>query len=271
MEWYYGRGNEDVTVPEDEEGLRSWGDRWPSWVGNCNSSSEVEQLHHPIILSSQQSDDWDVHLKDLPKIQEADDIFFDSLFKVGEGSENIAQTSSWNDAMTFDFGDYVRDTTSTPHFSHQQELEAEIRMFEQQSDQCEDTKEYISMDESALLELQNLTQQLAETTRVCFRDSLYRLAENSRYQTECSQNGKQDMYNCKSMSSAGPSRSHESNSEDMKSIDRTVATLLFTTMQLCNSTSTTSDVEYKANSYWCDPCSSALSLPGGDAEVPTFD
>lgn len=41
-----------------------------------------------------------------------------------------------------------------------QELEAEIRMFEQQSDQCEDTNEYISMDESALLELQNLTQQV---------------------------------------------------------------------------------------------------------------
>lgn len=74
MEWYYGRGDEDVTVPEDEEGLRSWGDRWPSWVGNCSSSSEVEPLHHPI-LSSQQTDDWDVHLKDLPKIQEADDIF----------------------------------------------------------------------------------------------------------------------------------------------------------------------------------------------------
>ncbi|XP_042062698.1 protein LNK4-like [Salvia splendens] len=274
MEWYYGRGDEDVTVPEDEEGLRSWGDRWPSWVGNCSSSSEVEQLHHPI-LSSQQSDGWDVHLKDLPKIQEADDIFFDSLFKVGEGSENIAQTSSWNDVMTFDFGDHVQDTTndvsSAPHFSHQQELEAEIRMFEQQSDQCEDTNEYISMDESALLELQNLTQQLAETTRVCFRDSLYRLAENSRYQTECSQNGKQDMYNCKSISRSGPSRSHESHSEDMKSIDRTVATLLFTAMQLCNSTSATPDLDNKANSYWCDPCSSALSLPGGDGEVPTFD
>ncbi|KAL1564320.1 hypothetical protein AAHA92_06676 [Salvia divinorum] len=279
MEWYYDRGDEDVIVPEDEEGLGSWADGWPSWVGNCSSSSEVEELNHPILSShaSCQQSHWDVHLKDLPKIQEADDIFFDSLFKVdAEGCENIAQTSSWNDVMTFDFGNHVRDTTndvsSIAHSSsHQQELEAEICMFEPQ---CEDINEYISMDEHALLELQNLTQQLAETTRVCFRDSLYRLAENSRYQTKCSQNGKQDMNNCKSISSSGPSRSHESNSEDMKSIDRTVATLLFTTVQLSNSTSTTSDLEHKADSYWCDPYSTAPSMcifPGGDAEVPTFE
>lgn len=41
-----------------------------------------------------------------------------------------------------------------------QELEAEICMFEEQSDLGEDTNEYISMDEPVLLELQNLTQQV---------------------------------------------------------------------------------------------------------------
>ncbi|XP_057807942.1 protein LNK3-like [Salvia miltiorrhiza] len=287
MEWYYGRANEDVTVPKDGgmfEGLPSSPESWPSWVnivGNCSSQKklnalEVEDLFNEPMLSRQQRSD--VHLNDLPKIEEADDIFFDSLFKVdageSEGSEssaNIAQTSSWNDVMAYDFSNHVRDSTndvsSVGHFSHEQELEAEMCMLEEQSDMCEDTNEYISMDEPVLLELQNLTQQLADTTRVCFRDSLYRLAENSRHQMKCSQSGQDDTRD-------GPSRLQESKTEDSdtNSIDRTVATLLFTTMQFCNSTSDpdgdTLGREYQANSYWYHPCSSA---PGGDAEVPTFD
>lgn len=109
-------------------------------------------------------------------------------------------------------------------------------MLEEQSDLSDDISEYISIDEPVLLELQNLTHQvtnldhygsgtilqfyylkkltffvvitcnlqLAETTRACFRDSLYRLAENSRYQTKCSQIGKENM-DRKPLSRVGPS------------------------------------------------------------------
>ncbi|KAL1536243.1 hypothetical protein AAHA92_28923 [Salvia divinorum] len=283
-----------MPLPIDEEmfeGFLSSPDSWSSWiniVGNCSSQkkpnpSEVEELFNYPVSRHEHSD---VHLKDLPKIEEADDIFFDALFKVGtgEGSESSAENPSWNNMTTFDFSNHVWDRTnyvsSVGHFSNEQKLEGDNCIFEEKSVLCEDINEYISMAEPMLLELQNLTLQLADTTRVCFRDSLYRLAENSRYQTKCSQNGKEDM-NYKPSTSSGPSRSQVSEFEDTNSIDRTVAMLLFTTMQFCNSateTSTTSDLEvdreYQANMYRYHPCSSGPSLcviSGGDAEVPTLD
>lgn len=82
------------------------------------------------------------------------------------------------------------------------------------------------------------------------------------------------------------SRSQESKTKesDDKAIDRTVATLLFTTMKFCNSTEAATSTsgldvdtfqsEHQANSRVYHPGSSTPSLcnfKGGDAEVPTFD
>lgn len=192
--------------------------------------------------------------------------------------------------MAVDLSNHIRDSSNDAshlgRFSPEKELEAEICMLEEQSDLCEDICEYVSMDEPVLLELQNLTQQLADTTRICFRDSLYRLAENSRYQTKCSQIGKEDLKNHKPITRVGPSRSQESKTKesDDKAIDRTVATLLFTTMKFCNSTEAATSTsgldvdtfqsEHQANSRVYHPGSSTPSLcnvKGGDAEVPTFD
>lgn len=92
MEWYYGRSDEDVTVPKDEEmfeGLPSSPDSWPSWVnivGNCNSQKKLNALEAEEFFSEpmfsrhgscQQSacEHSDAHLNDLPKIEEAEDIF----------------------------------------------------------------------------------------------------------------------------------------------------------------------------------------------------
>lgn len=90
MEWYFGSAEEDVTVPKHEmfDGLPS-SDNWSSWlniVGNYNSqkklnASEVEELFSEPMFSRsasrQQSTSQhsDYHLNDLPKIEEADDIF----------------------------------------------------------------------------------------------------------------------------------------------------------------------------------------------------
>jgi len=47
-----------------------------------------------------------------------------------------------------------------------------------------------SPEESVLQELERVTSQLTEQTRTCFRDALYRLAENSKQQTvNSNQNG----------------------------------------------------------------------------------
>ncbi|KAI3445197.1 hypothetical protein Pfo_001862 [Paulownia fortunei] len=333
MEWYFGSDIEDLAVPKDEvifDRLPS-PDSWSSWgkiVGNFNSpkkltvlgveefllsetmfSSEVEQRSAPSVCQGyrhafcQQSayprEHSDVELNDLSIIDEADDIFFRSLFKADpsaiEGAESSAkftQTSSKDDVMSavdlLGERNHIHDCTNNVekvcHFPPAKEPEFEICVSEEHSDVCEDiSEEDIPTEESVLLELQRLTVQLAKKTRICFRDSFYRLAENSRHQTKCSKNGKEDQENCKPTTSGGPSRLRESKAKklDTKAIDRTVATLLFHTMKCCNlAAASTSDLtaetpqrEYQANSRMYQPSSSISSLctvPGGDAEVPTF-
>lgn len=94
MDWYFGRDDEDLTVPKDEEIFDRLPspDSWNSWVnivGNFNSQKKLNVLGEAELLSSepmfyrhafrQQSacahDHSDVQLNDLPKIEEADDIF----------------------------------------------------------------------------------------------------------------------------------------------------------------------------------------------------
>ncbi|KAH6819143.1 hypothetical protein C2S51_002746 [Perilla frutescens var. frutescens] len=299
MEWYVGSDDEDLAVPNDEEMFDRLPspDSWPSWVnivGNINSQKSEQMFsrhafRHQSACAHERSD---AQLNDLPKIEEADEIFFDSLFKVDAGdsegsysSDNTAQTSNrTDDVMAFDFSNHIRDCTNDAlnvgHFSPEKELESEIYMFEERDDLCEDINEYMSMDEPVLLELQNLTQQLADTTRICFRDSLYRLAENSSYQTKSSRIGKEDPKNYKPIT-----REPKTNESDTKAIDRTVATLLFTTMTFCDSTAAATSAssglneetlqrEYQENSRVYHPgyfTPSLCIVEGGDAEVPTFD
>lgn len=98
MDCYYGRDDEDLTVPRGEEIFDRLPspDSWPSWVnivGNFNSQKKLNVLGVEELLSSepmfckhtfrQQSacahDHSDVQLNDLPKIEEADDIFLYKL------------------------------------------------------------------------------------------------------------------------------------------------------------------------------------------------
>lgn len=80
--------------------------------------------------------------------------------------------------------------------------------------------EEMSMEESILQHLENLTSQLTAQTRICFRDSLYRLADNSKHDAFQSRN-------------AMPNQdstwfSEEETTESRTNvIDRTVANLLF--------------------------------------------
>ncbi|KAL8529250.1 hypothetical protein ACS0TY_006611 [Phlomoides rotata] len=329
MEWYFENDIEDLAVPEDKEiydrlpSPNSWSS-WGNRIGNLNSTEKhnvlgVEELllsgtmYSGIVEKRSPSNIFqgsrrtfrqrgacpheylDDGLNDLPMIDAADDIFFDSIFKVdaralekAESSANYTQTSSEDDMMAT--GDLLRgwnhiqdsmdDDENVSHFLSEKELESEISVSEEQTNMCEDSgEEYISMEEPVLLELQNLTMQLAEKTRICFRDSLYRLAENSRNQIKYSWNGEDDLENCESSTRDGPSRVRESKAKnlDTNAIDRTVATLLFDTMKFCNSTAASSsglnaDMLYQVDSHPYHP-SSSISSPSnrrGDAEVPTF-
>nr|XP_016490239.1 PREDICTED: protein LNK4-like [Nicotiana tabacum] len=80
--------------------------------------------------------------------------------------------------------------------------------------------EEISMEQSVLQHLESLTAQLTEETRICFRDSLYRLADNSKHD-ECQR------WNVQSDQSSRGLSKEETTELQTNVIDRTVANLLF--------------------------------------------
>lgn len=79
----------------------------------------------------------------------------------------------------------------------------------------------ISMEESVLQHLEYLTSQLTEETRICFRDSLYRLADNSKHDDACQSRNAMPDQDSKWF------REEERTESQTNVIDRTVANLLF--------------------------------------------
>ncbi|KAK6163094.1 hypothetical protein DH2020_002935 [Rehmannia glutinosa] len=267
------------------------------------SSGDVEQRdcqrsrHASRLQNAYPNKHSDIQLNDDRSIVDAaDDIFFCSLFEADtttmDGSVRSTYFTQSDDDLMSDV-DLLRERNHIQHCTNIFEnaghfptaKEFEICASEEQSDMLEDiSEEDISMEESVLMDLQRLTVQLAKKTRICFRDSFYRLAENSRHEAECTQNGIEDLENCKPNTSSGPSRLQESQiakNSDTNAIDRTVATLLFNTNECCNTDATpiseldpgTPQREYQDNSHLYQPNSSISSIctvPGGDAEVPSF-
>ncbi|CAN4108518.1 unnamed protein product [Withania somnifera] len=80
------------------------------------------------------------------------------------------------------------------------------------------------MEESVLSHLENLTSQLTEQTRICFRDSLYRLADNSKHDLRQTRNP---------MPGQGSTWFSEKETTELPTnvIDRTVANLLFSSVE----------------------------------------
>ncbi|KAK6119190.1 hypothetical protein DH2020_047064 [Rehmannia glutinosa] len=283
MEWYSGSAVEDLAVPNNEEiydRLPS-PDSWSSWGKIMNSSKKLNMLgmeECPLRETMFSSGD--------PFTIQADTTTMDGSVR----STYFTQISSEDDLMSdvdlLRERNHIQHCTNifenAGHFPTAKEHEFEICASEEQSDMLEDiSEEDISMEESVLMDLQRLTVQLAKKTRICFRDSFYRLAENSRHEAECTQNGIEDPENCKPTTSGGSSRLQESQiakNSDTNAIDRTVATLLFNTNECCNIDATpiseldpdTPQREYQDNSHLYQPNSSISSLctvPGGDAEV----
>ncbi|KAL0380067.1 UNVERIFIED_CONTAM: hypothetical protein Sangu_0071000 [Sesamum angustifolium] len=292
---------EELTVLDVEELLFS-GTAFSSEVEHHNAPSFCQGFSH---ASHQQNaypcEHSDFQLNDFAVIDEADDIFFHALFKDTseidevDQSANYAQTSSKDDLMSVlnlsGQRNHIQDCANNvesvcpflpPNDYHQfgwsfasfygyvvwssSEPEYEI-CFSEYCNVSEDiSKEEISVEESVLLELQRSTLQFAKKTRICFRDSLYRLAENSRHQT-----GKGALRNCRPSPSRQMLGEVKAKKSDTNTIDRTVATLLFTfptasTSNLIEEVSEAKSCSYQPNS----PISSVCIVPGGDAEVPTF-
>ncbi|XP_022885054.1 protein LNK3-like isoform X2 [Olea europaea var. sylvestris] len=129
-------------------------------------------------------------------------------------------------------------------------------------------EEVTSMEESVYLELRSLTVKLTESTRICIRDALYRLAKNSKHEdTNHVPNENDTPEGCSPTIYREASRLGDTEEEEStNAIDRTVANLLFNHISFCSP-------EVECSSYDYNPCfytSSSGAVLEGDAEVPTF-
>ncbi|XP_051123422.1 protein LNK3 [Andrographis paniculata] len=271
---------ENLTVSEIEEFLHA----------GSAFSREVEQLTAPNVDQDSRHAflEWnasphehsDPQLSDIALInEEADDIFFRSLFEDpaeidgDESSSKFTWDSSKDNVISVNLSgewNHIQDSANPescgPPPEKFEEPESGTHMAEEHSNEHEDRFEDISMEESVLLELQRSTLQLTKKTRLCFRDSLYRLAENSRQNTKQNRNGKVATKNCKPHSKGSFSRLRQQSKlqePGTNAVDRTVATLLFNILER-EIYQTSSDLFQPASSV--SPCPGTLFMH--DAEAP---
>ncbi|GFP93928.1 hypothetical protein PHJA_001537100 [Phtheirospermum japonicum] len=192
MEWYSRTVTEDLSVSNDEEMF----DRlpspnsWPSWgklAGTFNSQSVYPDEHSDIQLDN-----------DLSVFDEADDIFFHSLFEVGTPTidEDMRSTDFTQISSMDDIEECSNSFENISRFSQAKEPEREIRISEEHFNVPE---EDMLEEASVLLDLQRSTLQVPGPHLI---DTL-----ESESEAEISDNN---------------------------AIDRTVATLLFNTLKCCN-------------------------------------
>ncbi|CAM8930097.1 unnamed protein product [Rhodiola kirilowii] len=97
---------------------------------------------------------------------------------------------------------------------------------------CGDDK--MSVEESLLLDFEFVMNQMSDKTRYCFRDALYRLARNSETpissQNECDDNAVPNAWEAKTSDESSRYKSIEESEAQTNTIDRTVASLMFSNM-----------------------------------------
>ncbi|CAN4111361.1 unnamed protein product [Withania somnifera] len=117
------------------------------------------------------------------------------------------------------------------------------------------------MEESVLQHLENVTSQLTEQTRICFRDSLYRLADNSKHDSRQSRNPRPDQ-------DSTWFSEKETTESQTNEIDRTVANLLFSNLEFSASEGSSLDFtevtnlrQHSGGMLWNISGSSACDAP----------
>ncbi|MCD7465534.1 hypothetical protein HAX54_001479 [Datura stramonium] len=123
--------------------------------------------------------------------------------------------------------------------------------------------EEISMEESILQHLENLTSQLTAQTRICFRDSLYRLADNSKHDAFQSRNAMPDQDSTRF-------REEETAESQTNIIDRTVANLLFSNVECGASEGSSLDFTEATNIRQHSGCMLWNVSGSSGCDAPTF-
>ncbi|KAK6228580.1 hypothetical protein SCA6_000920 [Theobroma cacao] len=219
MDWCFGNGIEDLVVPMDQEladrlpSPESWS-KWGYYApGNFESSNKCfvvdenltcEELKFngrfcygtefetsadakdpssfPSVCGGLSEESLnqaplsypqpDYELDDFGRFQQMDDIFLSSLLEDLLGSEDLQKSVCFSpeDQCGRVPADYL--LTDAPL--------AKILAPPERNSETGFVSEGISLEESVLQELEMVTVQLSNKTRICFRDAFYRLAKNSK-------------------------------------------------------------------------------------------
>ncbi|KAJ0808526.1 putative LNK family protein [Helianthus annuus] len=253
MEWYFSNEVEDVVVPKDYEEAQmiSSPESWSQWgmtgsKKNLNSMTGEEltfnggkNFYNETSTSNNSSiyinggsllwndeADFQQFVEEEARINHMDDIFFSSLL---EENDPTGPHDLGNDANIFE-GEMVNSEYVGSHGQSSKYLKTHA--FSPSTDwgnsevstTYQMPKEYTSnenMEESVLSNLERVTSQFTDRTRICFRDAFYRLAESSKQSLNSCQDGESTMTSIDDSSRAGGAESKTN------AIDRTVASLVF--------------------------------------------
>ncbi|XP_021993904.1 protein LNK3 isoform X3 [Helianthus annuus] len=254
MEWYYGTGEEDLVVPKDYEkaqtipsqesllqwGMTSFGNSNPKKYFDSNINMTHEELYNNggSLLWNDEAD-FQQFAEEEARINNMDDDIFFSLLEedpINDSAKTHDNTILGNNVDNIE-GEMVNSQYVARHGqSIGSSKYLKTHDFSPPADWANGNvsttyqvpKQYTSNENSmeafVLNDLERVTAQFTDKTRICFRDAFYRLAESSKQPFNSCQNGESSMISDDDTLRARETEDAESNTNV---IDRAVANLIF--------------------------------------------
>ncbi|KAK3022564.1 hypothetical protein RJ639_047542, partial [Escallonia herrerae] len=247
---------------------------------SSNSSMSLGLGNGPLQWNTFSHEQQDYQLNDLARSDQMDDIFLSSLLEEDmtstdnlHGSSTYSLKSNYNMTSSDNLlADMMLDSQYMPSYTYGKGSSKHLKTREFSPSQEWDNEEdatcspsiedcmnsmdvETSIEESVLKNLERVTAKLTKNTRTCFRDALYRLAENSKQQTANLNRNGAYLLDHPVMFDGEILRSEKTAARESKTnaIDRTIAHLMF------------NEMDFRAQ----DLPQEAFETTG-DAEVPIF-
>lgn len=219
--------------------------------------------------------DYEQFTEEEARINHMDDIFFSSLLEedATEDHDNMVldnNVSMFEDEMVNSHvGSHGQNNGSSKYLKTHAFSPSNDWGNGEDSPTCQMSKQYASdeksNEESVLIDLERVTSQFTDKTRICFRDAFYRLAESSKQSLSSCQDGELMM-----TSNDDTMRSGETEDSESKTnvIDRAVANLMFNTYDMEDTEDQNQNQNQNQNQdVLC--CRNQTDYNNNDAEVPT--
>nr|GEV95338.1 reverse transcriptase domain-containing protein [Tanacetum cinerariifolium] len=209
-------------------------------VSKSNNSSMSQELYSNggSLLWNDQAD-FQQFTDEEARINHMDDVFFSSLLEEEDPTKDSTEThgnayldnnaSIFEDEMvnSHNIGSRGQSIGSSKYLKTHAFSPSTDWVNREASTTCQmpkNTSYENTMEESVLNDLERVTAQFTDKTRICFRDALYRLAESSKQSLSSCQDGESMMTSNDDTIMAGETEDSESKTNV---IDRAVANLMF--------------------------------------------